>query len=259
MKQRGLERTQTGKALTEGAIASANVLLSGKAMRLVLSGQGAKAASAPASEDIPVYLVRAPATARATPAAVPRGCRCIFVNPVVFNAFVKEQRTGSGRMKLDDKYVLVFMLLHEAGHLSKSTAAAGFANGQLTELNIEPSRAKANEEDADEFAAEVVRIPMQRNAPSNAKTEAISVAMELGTLSWNMQAHRSLDEFGATAVGKRSVFFDKNLTHPNLDWRVLRMNYLVHGTPASKSLLDSFEDARRRGANPEPLYVAPRK
>jgi hypothetical protein len=254
-----LEHTQSGKALAEQAIASANVLLAEKRMRLVLAGQSAKAVSAPNAEDIPVYLVQAPATARATPAAVPNGCRCIFVSPTVFNAFVKEQSTGPARLKLADKYVLVFMLLHEAGHLSKSTVAAEFANGQLTELNIEPSRAKANEEDADEFAADLVRTPMRGNAASNAKMEAILVAMELGNLSWNMQAQRSLDEFGATTVGKPSVFFDKNLTHPNLGWRILRMNYLVHGTSASKSLLDSFEDARRRGANPEPLYVAPQK
>ncbi len=55
------------------------------------------------------------------------------------------------------------------------------------------------------------------------------------------------------------MFFDKNLSHPNLHWRVLRMNHLIQGSQATKELLDTFEDARRRGANPQPLYVAPKE
>lgn len=82
--------------------------------------------------------------------------------------------------------------------------------------------------------------------------------MELTKLSWNMQANRSLDHFGASVVGSPDVFFDKNLSHPNLHWRVLRMNHLIQETATSRELLDDFKEARSRGANPEPLYVAPR-
>lgn len=228
-------------------------------MRLVLSGRGVKTAPDAKSDDIPVYLVKAPRNARVTPAAVPKGCRCIFVNPDEFNAFIKEQTTGSGRLSLDARYVLTFMLLHEVGHLSKGTAGAEFQNGELSELNIEPSRAKADEDEADEFAAGLVKTLVQQKPVSSRSLEATTVAMALGNLSWNMQAYRSLDEFGATAVGKPSVFFDKNLSHPNLHWRVLRMNNLIHGSKETQELLDTFEDARRRGANPEPLYVAPKK
>jgi hypothetical protein len=69
-----------------------------------------------------------------------------------------------------------------------------------------------------------------------------------------MQAYRSLEESGATAVGKPSVFLDQNLSHPNLEWRVLRSQHLIRQTTESKELLDMFEEARSRGANPQPLY-----
>ena len=256
---RGLAHTQTSKPLVKKAVASTNLLIEGQGMRLVLSDQGVKAQAYAKVDDIPVFLVKVPPTARATTAAVPRGCRCIFVNPDVFNAFIKEQTTGSGRLSLDARYVLTFMLLHEVGHIAKSTAGADFQNGELSELNIEPSRAKADEDEADEFAAGLVKTLMQRKPASTESLEATAVAMALGNLSWNMQAYRSLDKFGALSIGMPSVFFDKNLSHPNLHWRVLRMNHLIHGSRETKELLDTFEDARRRGASPEPLYVEPTK
>lgn len=232
VRARGLAHTQTSRPLVEKALASTNLLIGSQRMRLVLSGPGVKAPVDVKADDIPVYLVKGPPTARATPAAVPRGCRCIFVNPNVFNAFIKEQTTGSGRLSLDAGYVLTFMLLHEVGHVAKSTAGADFQNGELSELNIEPSTAKVEEDEADEFAASLVKTLMQRKPVSSQSLEATTVAMALGNLSWNMQAYRSLDEFGALAVGKPSVFFDKNLSHPNLHWRVLRMNHLIHGSVA---------------------------
>jgi hypothetical protein len=154
--------------------------------------------------------------------------------------------------------VLVFILLHEVGHLAKSTAGVEFANGQLSELNIEPSRAKADEEDADEFAAEVLRSQMLGKPASIESLQATSVVMELGNLSWNMQAYRMLDQFGSSAVGSPPVFFDNNLTHPNLGWRVLRMNFLILPSPETKNLLAAFEASRELGANPQPLYIAPK-
>lgn len=87
--------------------------------------------------------------------------------------------------------------------------------------------------------------------------ESAWVSHALVLLSWNMQAFISLDNFGSTPVGAPAVFFDKNLSHPNLIWRVLSVNHLIQQTEVGKKLLESFEAARERGANPEPLYVKP--
>jgi len=257
--ERGLKHTDKGRMVVEAAIASTDLLLGDKGIRLTPSW-GNREASAPAGViSVPVYLVAAPPKAQTTPAAVPSGCMCVFVNPAALDKWVAKQSTGAGRLQIDTKRLLTFMLLHEVGHLSHKTAGAEFANGELSELNIEPSRAKASEEEADEFAADLLRTLSQQKPVSSVSLEATWVTLVLSDLSWNMQAQRSLDEFGATAVGEPSVFFDQNLTHPNLEWRVLRANYLIQQTPATKELLDAFEAARRKGSNPQPLYVRPQK
>lgn len=47
---------------------------------------------------------------------------------------------------------MTYVLLHEAGHIAKHTPSGAFEEGVLNQLNIDPTKAKANEEDADEFA-----------------------------------------------------------------------------------------------------------
>ena len=132
-----------------------------------------------------------------------------------------------------------------------------FANGELSQLNIDPTRAKAAEEEADEFAAELVRNLSRREPASAASLTANFVAMQLSNLCWNMQAYRTLDEFGAAATGKPSVFFDEGYTHPNLAWRMLRSNHLIQQSPATQQLLANFEEARAHGAQRKPIYQSP--
>jgi hypothetical protein len=178
----------------------------------------------------------------------------VFVNPESLSAWVAKQSGGPGRLDLDVPRLLAFMFLHEVGHIAKKSTGMEFENGELSELNVDPSIAKLNEQDADEFASKIVIEAKNKKPPSSTSLEANWISTALVTLSWNMQAHRNLDEFGATAIGKPSVFFDPNLSHPNLDWRILYSNHLIQRTPEAKALLDSFEEARRRGEDRRPLY-----
>lgn len=212
-------------------------------------------AAVSSDKSVPVYVIAAPEGKAATPAAVPRGCTCIFVNTRLFARWLTTHSTGTGRLDLDPAYVLTFMLLHEVGHITQRSAAGDFSNGELSQLNIEPSLAKANEENADDFAIGLIRDQM--NKVSAASRDANFVSMQLTNLSWNMQAYRTLDEFGAAAVGKPSVFFDQAYTHPNLAWRILRSNHRLHNTQATRVLLEAFEQARQRGAAREPIYRKP--
>lgn len=201
---------------------------------------------------VPVYSVASPTLSALTPAAVPRGCQCVFISPTALNAWLKAHSTGTARFELDASRVLAFMLLHEAGHLKQGNPAADFTNGAVSQLNVDPTRAKANEEEADEFAADLIRKAMtSRN--SNSLTASL-ISMELTHLSWNMQAYRTLDEFGATALGKPAVFFDHGYSHPNLAWRILRSNHLIHQSATTRKLLESFEEARERGMAAKPLF-----
>jgi hypothetical protein len=249
---RGLRHTSHGRDQATTAIGQVNSLLSKSDLRF----RGSWTATPPIREtsDIPVYLIESPALSASTPAAVPRGCRCVFVNASLLKSFMDQHTKGPGRFELDAASLLTFMLLHEAGHIRSNSAGVEFDQGEMSQLNIEPSRAKASEEDADEFAAMLIREHAQPGGDVTTFLAAHEVAMQLSKLSWNMQAYRTLDEFGAAATGKRSVFFDLNYSHPNLAWRILRSNYLIQRTTETKQLLDSFEEIRQRGLSPEPLY-----
>jgi hypothetical protein len=247
---RGLTHTAQDRQVLEKAIGRTNLLLSQAGRTLAASWQLVPAAGGKAA--IPVYLVAAPTGAAALPAAVPRGCVCIFINPAALAAWLKPHVEGKGRFELDASHLLAFMLLHEVGHIAEGSASGEFVNGTLSQLNIEPSRAKASEEKADEFASDLIR--KHAKPGTNAFLDANFIAMELSKLSWNMQAYRSLDMFGSTALGTPSVFFDQGYSHPNLEWRILRSNYLIQQTTEAQQLLDAFEKARRRGSTQRPIY-----
>ena len=249
--ERGYVSTAMDQQLVEGVLARVNRLLSETEIRLVPSWR-AEANSTPTG--FPVYLVQSESNSADTPAAVPFGCRCVFVNPQVLADWVRNNSQGVGRLDLDRANFLTFVLLHEAGHLAKLTSAAVFENGEMSQLNIDPSKAKAAEEDADDFAADVLKRRAKQAQVNDISLDANWLLSELTKLSWNMQAFRSLDEFGAFAVGKPSVFFDNGYTHPNLAWRILRVNNLIQQSQETRYLLEAFEDARRRGAIQQPLY-----
>jgi hypothetical protein len=250
VRDRGLHHTDQGRDEIAAAIKKANSLLPRTGVSL--RGSWISETSQSATTDVPVYLIEA--AAASTPAAVPRGCRCIFVNPSLLTAFAKQHSQGPGRFPLDVSPLLAFMLLHEVGHIRKGSAGMDFDRGEMSQLNIEPSLAKANEEEADEFASALIREYARPGSTVDAFLNAHELSMQLSKLSWNMQAYRTLDEFGAAATGKRSVFFDQTYSHPNLAWRILRSNYLIQRTPETKQLLDAFENIRRRSLESQPLY-----
>jgi hypothetical protein len=252
---KGLQHTEQGRDLVSKTIAITNDLLANQDTGLELTGSWAANQPTASVEAVPVHLVSAPRAAWTTPAAAPKSCRCVFVNPAAFQAFMDAQTNGPGRMQLDAKYVLTFMLLHEVGHIKRRSSATDFENGELAQLNTSDSLDKAAEKEADQFAADAIRAGLKKGAMLGIEAAWVSHALVL--LSWNMQAFISLDNFGATAVGAPAVFFDKNLSHPNLIWRVLSVNHLIQQTEADKKLLESFEAARERGANPAGLYVKP--
>lgn len=249
--ERGLRHTDFDQVTVATAVERTNQLLMDTGIRLLPSWLE-PTDQAPALNTVPVYLVATRESDASTPAAVPKGCRCVFVNPAVLATWVANNSLGPGRMTLDRGYFLTFVLLHEVGHILKGTPAVAFENGQLSQLNVAPSKAKANEEDADEFAAALLHQYSRRTPANNASLEANLVVNELAKLSWNMQAYRTLDEFGAFAMGKPGVFFDNGYSHPNLAWRILRTNNLIERSEVTQQLLDVFEEARQRGPSSPP-------
>jgi hypothetical protein len=248
--ERGLQHAAQGHATAERAITTVSKLVADSAPNLVPAWSQAVYSSV---EQVPVYLVEGRPGTFVTPAAVPSGCRCVFVSPSVLEEWIRRNSTGPGRMALDAGQFLVFILLHEVGHLRKGNPGAVFRDGAMSQLNVEPSRGKVAEEEADDFAADLLKTRANQMPAGDVSLAANWVVTELSKLSWNMQAFRTLDEFGAFAVGKPSVYFDDGYSHPNLSWRILRVADRIQGSDSTRYMLETFEEARRRGADPRPL------
>lgn len=199
-------------------------------------------------------MIASPKRGYSSIASVPRECRCIFVDTALLEAWVEQNSTGTGRFELDAQAFLTFVLLHEVGHIIHGTQGVQYDDGVASQLNIDPTIAKDNEEAADEFASSLLKRWSEATPANGVSISANEVVNELGKVSWNMQAFRTLDEFGSFAAGKPSVFQDLGFSHPNLAWRILRSNYLIRPTKENEYLLKSFEEARERSAHPEPLF-----
>lgn len=256
--QRGFRHTTRDRDLVAKATARANDILAEKGIRFVPTWQmkaneAGRVNGADGAGVVPLYLVESPGEAT-TPAAVPQGCYCVFVNPKFLSTWTAFNSKGVGRLTIDRDYFLTFVLIHEAGHIQAGTAAAAFKDGEISQLNVDPSKEKADERRADEFAAELLRQRAYAMPATSSSIAANFVVNELVKLGWNMQAFRTLDEFASFSTGKPSVYFDDGYTHPNMALRILRTNNLIQRTAETQALLDAFEQARQRGANPKPLY-----
>ena len=252
---RGFTYNEESLEELEQAIDDVNQLLSLSPNKIQLA-LIATATNSEEQEDttIKVYSIQSVAEESTTPAAVPLGCRCVFVNLPVFTSWLINQSTGSGQMELDAAHMLGFMLLHEIGHIVNGHSAVEFSDGQLYQLNIDPSIAKYNEEQADEFASHLIRDISENKVHLMESITALQISIALSNIGWNMQAYRTIEEFGSSLTGSPTVYFDPSYTHPNLAWRFLRANHLIQDSKQTKELLESFEKIRDMGANPRPLY-----
>jgi len=250
VSERGERTTTVGQETVQRAIETVNKLVGADGPTLVpawLKAAPAGMTRPQAKDAVFVYLVQSAPDSLKSPASVPRRCRCIFVRPEVAKRWTEDNSKGTGRLQLDEKNFLVFVLLHEVGHLAQSTRGVEFSELDQSMLNTERNAMKKAEEEADDFAAAVLRRTAKAATVSSTSLDANWVVNELSKMSWNMQAFRTLDEFGAFSIGKPSVFFDGDYTHPNLALRVLRVNDLIHSTDETRYLLEAFKEARERG------------
>ena len=61
---------------------------------------------------------------------------------------------------------------------------------------------------------------------------------------FDLSAQNSLDCFGGRVLGSPCIFWDESQSHPNFEYRLLRINHALSGTEISKQLLQDFKKAR---------------
>ena len=209
-------------------------------------------------EDIPVHVVRPDGFGPLKVAEVPNGCRCIVVGAEGFKNLLREPQGRSSMFDYEPGPVLAFILLHELGHIRHGHYGA-FVDGHAVDqelLNLDETEAKAREDQADEFLVRVLRDAQADSEDFFRWMASSQLVIELWHLSWNLSVRRRVDYFGSSATGDRRVFWDVGTSHPNFEYRLLRINHKLVNSEDSAALLKEFEDARIKGREPMILYQA---
>jgi hypothetical protein len=245
----GLQSTTNGASDTDAAIKMANLLLPKDAPQLHATW-GEKAAP---GAYVPVYLVADRNLTPADLAFVTPACEGIVLQSVPFQAWEASLADSDGPT-VETVAMTAFVLLHELGHLRRADCGKNLIANQHAELNDQLNADKAQEFAADGVAVEILRAAMQSRSVDS-KVAAGRIEMALGTASFYIAGRRIVASPGAAVIGAPIVFWDIGLSHPNFEWRLLKVNDLLNSNETSRQLLADFEAGRLKVE--QPLYVAP--
>jgi len=208
----GLLETALGRTQAVTAIKFANAVL-GKRIGIPLRGSWQQNVK---NKDIIVYLIDSTAVPSVYVVMVPNACRCVFIQPVAFDRWMKDHTEAlPQQMKtVDPATVLAFMLLHEVGHIVHGDPGQFEPASGSDAPNTVHTEQKKRESKADLFAVEQVEAALGDQKAIDGWLAAMRMELALSDLSWNVAVLRFLDHFGATSLCSRAVFSDAGYTHP---------------------------------------------
>ena len=244
----GLTETALGRSLVQNAAAIANSWMGPDTqLRFVPAWQ--PGGSEKPNLTIPVYAISELHAPASYMVAVPAHCKCVFVQPNAYQAWLKNHLSHRGpNLEISEDRLLAFMLLHEAGHIAHGDPGEfdGTGSGALnTDLTVDKQR----EQNADEFAVEQLKGASSRMKDTTAWLNALNATKDLSNLSFELDGARIFDHPGQDA------YYDTGYTHPNFELRVLTVNDQISDTPESRRLVDNF--LARRVPHDDMLYRAP--
>lgn len=215
-----------------------------------------KAASkTPVASDIPVYIVES-RDAQGTIIRVPENCRCVVIGSNEFNKNFA-RIAGEGPLIADHQSeMLTFLLLHELGHITQGDYGQFLPNYQSPALNLDANETKRREDAADLFAAEVLReqvVQFYDPEFDDYVMEAVWSTAFLQALSFVISSRAAIDCFGCRPLGLPTIFWDHGRSHPNFEYRLLRINHMISPTELTQEMLAEFE-RHRQDTTPKILY-----
>lgn len=221
------------KALVKRAIAAVNELTASDSIRLSLKEDDDGA--------IPVHLLRS-----TTIAEVPANCACIHLGGIGIRRMFKEV---SSEPLLEDNMVhyLSFILLHEIGHIHNGDHGA-FITKKRAPLNNDDNADKDREIAADDYVID--KLKFDPDVADDQTMQKMLVGLALTSYNFIHSTKKSLDEcFGGRVLGSPCIFWDHGQSHPNFEYRLLRINHAIHPSETSKRLLEDFENARKKAGS----------
>ncbi len=153
--------------------------------------------------------------------------------------------------------MLALLLLHELGHIHFGHYGGFIPSDQATALNLNPTASKEREEDADAFAAGILRDEIDSMGRGEAYTPGVMAIIFVSSLSFVISTQASLDCFGCRVLGSPDIFWDHSQSHENLEFRLLKMNHAIAPSETSQQLLDDYERARDGGSRGSLRIITP--
>jgi hypothetical protein len=212
----------------------------------------------PGRESVDVYLIEVDPIGKYGPSFVPKGDRCVFVDAgqaaAISDVFSKKY---TGAIKVKSEQLLAIALLHEAGHLFHGHWGGleeGNEVGDKSNLSVEETVEKKREYEADRFAAAQIKAGMVVGSDALRFSASIKLAATLTTVSANLTFQRLIDNFGATTLESPKAFWDERNSHPNFEYRILKINYEINPSNENQQLIDGFEKARKQATPKKKLF-----
>lgn len=172
-----------------------------------------------------------------------KSCNCIFLQVGAYRNNIFSYSEKFPQMsKLDERYILAFMLLHEIGHINQNDA--GHIDQAKGDFNYDDNELKQRELAADRFAAQTLMKSANDKESTSGFLNSMYVQMDISKASFNLQAVRSLENFGGTALCSTYLFADRGASHPNFELRILTVNDILVHSPETSELLRTFEKCR---------------
>jgi hypothetical protein len=164
----GLLETPAGQPLANAAITLANNVL-GERTPFSLRGTWQKPAPAETRVIVTVYLIDGAAISSAYMVVVPTNCRCVFIQPAAFSAWMDDHTKRLPQMLEEDTTaVLAFMLLHEIDHIAHGDPGLfEEAHGDVA-LNLDATVQKERETRRIGSLSIRCKRPLMTNKPSTA-------------------------------------------------------------------------------------------
>lgn len=227
----------------DAAISTVNAILDDAARALWLANPIAKRRNVAGT--VPVYIVPTEDSAGMV-TRVPEGCRCIVIGGNEFEAAFEKLAAEGPLMVGHEREMFTFLLLHEMGHISLGHYGQFLPDpSQALFLNLDENATKAREDEADAFAAEALRAEMGKLDGGMPVMAAMNVVMFVQSLAFIVSGRASIDNFGARVLGDPVIFWDHSRSHPNFEYRLLKINHAISPSETSQALLDDYEAARQ--------------
>jgi len=211
---------------------------------------------------IPVYTV-ARRDAEMTVARVPRGCRCIVIGGNEFEEAL-EAMTEAKALSVDDAVtMLTFLLLHELGHVANEHYGQFLPDASEAVLNTDQTLSKEREAEADQFVGDILRGHREAFYSDDPDAFAESliatpVILLISSLSFSVSTLASLDCLGCRVLGSKEIFWDHSRSHPNFEYRLLKLNHAISPDLGYDAMVEDYERARGAAGSATILYEGER-